>query len=82
MPTAALAHTPISREPAGDERLDALVRRWAGMENWLSTVAPEVSAEQRHLDDGSAERAYWHHGYVSALQDVIRLLDARGRQPN
>lgn len=30
--------------------------------------------EQKHLDTGSDERVYWHHGYASALKDVLRLL--------
>ena len=30
-----------------------------------------VLNEQRHLDEGSAERAYWHAGYAQALRDVL-----------
>jgi hypothetical protein len=35
-------------------------------------------ADQRHLDAGTAEQAYWHHGYYSAVIDVMRHL---GHEP-
>lgn len=35
-------------------------------------------AEHRHLDADTTEQAYWHHGYYSAVVDVMRLL---GRDP-
>jgi hypothetical protein len=37
-----------------------------------------VDEEQRHLDSGSAERVYWHHGYASALKDILRILRGAG----
>jgi len=42
----------------------------------------KVSTEQRHLDEGSDERTYWHYGYASALKDVIAILDDAGGQVN
>lgn len=30
-------------------------------------------AEQRHLDTATPESLYWHHGYQTALTDVLRL---------
>ncbi len=44
------------------------------LERWLTTHAPECMTEQKHLDEGSAERAYWHYGYLSALRDIIKLM--------
>ena len=41
---------------------------------WLLAHHPEVFAEQRHLDEGSQARAYWHYGYLVALRDVLKLL--------
>lgn len=38
--------------------------------NWLDTSASQWSAGQRHLDEGTAERAYWHMGYLAALNDA------------
>lgn len=52
-----------------------LAERAAGQALWLSDNHPEVTVEQKHLDEGSAERAYWHYGYMVALRDVLKLLD-------
>lgn len=41
---------------------------------WLDDEAPYTAADQKHLDQGTPERAYWHHGYQAALTDVIELL--------
>lgn len=38
--------------------------------HWLDTSASQWSAGQRHLDEGTAERAYWHMGYLAALNDA------------
>ncbi len=43
---------------------------------WMKENAPECSKEQKHLDHGTVERAYWHYGYLSALRDILRLLSA------
>jgi hypothetical protein len=50
------------------------------LKDWLASHAPDTATEQRHLDAETSERAYWHHGYVSALQDVLKLLTT-GNQP-
>lgn len=50
--------------------------RLAAIESWLADNAPYLMADQKHLDDGSPERAYWHYGYAVALRDVLR----RGKQ--
>jgi hypothetical protein len=50
------------------------------LRDWLAAHAPDTATEQRHLDEGTRERAYWHYGYVSALQDILRFL-ATGDQP-
>jgi hypothetical protein len=47
------------------ERLDGIER---------SSDLP--SRDQRHLDAGSDERAYWHHGYASALKDALRMIQS------
>jgi hypothetical protein len=41
---------------------------------WLQKNAPECSQQQKHLDEGSQERVYWHYGYMVALRDVLHLL--------
>jgi hypothetical protein len=43
-----------------------------GLRDWLKENAPECCEEQRHLDAGTPERAYWHYGYLCALHDILR----------
>ncbi len=43
---------------------------------WLRVHHPEVFKEQKHLDTGSPERAYWHHGYMAALADLLRRVES------
>lgn len=51
------------------------------LRSWLDTNAPHCRLEQKHLDEGTAERAYWHYGYLSALQDVLRIVFPEDDQP-
>ncbi|MGE0046894.1 MAG: hypothetical protein AB7J28_00665 [Hyphomonadaceae bacterium] len=59
-----------SLEQAIEERLDIVLQ-------WLRENANKIGEEQRHLDAGSAERAYWHHGYAAALQDIKDCLPGK-----
>jgi hypothetical protein len=47
--------------------------RAAALCRWLCEVAPYAAADQRHLDEGTPERAYWHSGYLAALADVLKM---------
>jgi hypothetical protein len=53
------------------------------LKKWILTNAPHIINEERHLVEGSQERAYWSHGYLSALLDVVRLFsrDTSSQQP-
>lgn len=42
--------------------------------DWLDQEAPYTEVDQRHLDASTPERAYWHHGYQAALNDIISML--------
>lgn len=53
---------------------DDLQKRILRIEEWLTVNAPHCASEQRHLDEGSSERAYWHYGYLMALRDVRAAL--------
>jgi hypothetical protein len=55
-----------SDDQAIDNRID-------GLAEWIAENAPECN-EQAHLDEGTRERAYWHHGYLTALRDLRELL--------
>ena len=68
--------------------LTPLIERTKGINKWLIEVRPTCFAEQRHLHEGTVERAYWHYGYMVALSDALRILtgespliDVRGNQP-
>jgi hypothetical protein len=61
--------SPASRSVAA-----MMKTRVEGLKDWISENAPECCTEQRHLEKGTSERAYWHHGYLSALLDILRLM--------
>jgi hypothetical protein len=60
--------------------IDLLRQRRDGIQAWLDDEAPYAAADQRHLDANTPERAYWHHGYQSALSDIIDLLTRDGQK--
>lgn len=53
----------------------AVLKRAEELKDWLAREAPEVAVDQKHLDHGTSEQAYWHYGYCCALRDVLRLLE-------
>ena len=63
------------------EEFSKLLCRKAELTRWIKFNAPQVILEQRHLDEGSMERSYWTYGYLSALEDVIRLFTKDGACP-
>ena len=48
--------------------------RCSELKDWISHRAPKCLTEQKHLQEGSPERAYWAHGYLAALVDVLGLF--------
>lgn len=56
------------------KNFDAVLQRHANHFDWLKKNHPEVFVEQKHCEEGSSERAYWHHGYMMAIRDVMRIL--------
>jgi hypothetical protein len=53
-----------------------LRRRRDSIRDWLDDEAPYTAHDQRHLDQDTPERAYWHHGYQAALTDVLEMLSS------
>ena len=49
------------------------------LRDWVEHRAQHCLTEQKHLEEGSQERGYWAHGYLSALQDVVRLFSQESR---
>jgi hypothetical protein len=56
------------------KHIKVLGQRRDNIRSWLEEEAPYAEVDQRHLDAHTPERAYWHHGYQAALQDVMSLL--------
>lgn len=57
----------------------ALLRqRRDNIREWLDEEAPYTDVDQRHLDAHTPERAYWHHGYQAALNDIMTMLALEG----
>lgn len=48
--------------------------RCTELKTWILRNAPQCVTEEKHLVEGSQERAYWAHGYLTGLQDVMRLF--------
>ena len=61
------------------DKIALLERRRDDVREWLEDEAPHTAFDQKHLELASPERAYWHHGYQSALSDVIDMLTAADR---
>jgi hypothetical protein len=51
-----------------------LAKRQGEVSEWLENESPYTMFDQKHLESGTSEQAYWHFGYVSAINDVMRLL--------
>lgn len=60
--------------------MQALTRRVEELRNWLKEHAPNCEVAQKHLDEGTAEQAYWHFGYLCALRDVNSMLSQRSAE--
>ena len=77
-----VARLPVDLEQPQNGAVDeAIDRRIASLTEWLEEHAPEID-KQRHLDEGSRERAYWHYGYLMALRDLRDLLRRRSSDLN
>jgi hypothetical protein len=55
----------------------AIRARMQGIREWIAETAPYLTADQRHLDAHTPERAYWHYGYQAALSDVLAMIEGR-----
>lgn len=59
-----------------DDLIEVLVERRDNVRDWLRLETVDTCSDQLHLVENSSERAYWHHGYQAALDDVVRQLTA------
>lgn len=49
--------------------------RIKGLKDWLIEQDPNCFKEQKHLDEGSPERIYWHYGELMTLIALRKGLD-------
>lgn len=54
--------------------ISPLEHRRDAIREWLEETAPYARFEQRHLEQNTPERAYWHLGYQAALTDALEML--------
>ena len=50
--------------------------RIKGLKDWLIEQDPACFKEQKHLDEGTPERIYWHYGQLMTLIDLRKGLDS------
>jgi hypothetical protein len=56
------------------ETITQLRVRIRELTQWLQQECPHCFTEQKHLEQDSSERCYWHMGYMSALTDAVQLM--------
>lgn len=56
------------------ELIVALEDRVKGQQEWLLEQNPQIFEEQKHCEEGTVERIYWHYGCRVALLDVLCKL--------
>ncbi len=54
--------------------IEQIEDRIKGIREWLKKEAPECFVVQKHTEEGTQERIYWHHGYMMGLRDALRLF--------
>ena len=55
-------------------------QRIDNLTEWLRDNSPFCVVDQKHLDEHTPERAYWHYGYLAALRDIVRKFDLKERE--
>ena len=55
--------------------------RCSELREWILRRAPHCVTDQKHLQEGSDERGYWAHGYLTALLDVMQLFSKEAPSP-
>ncbi len=61
---------------SAEGNLAVLLERRDRIREWLAHQTEHTAFEQKHLDAGTTEQTFWHHGYQSALDDMLKLLTA------
>lgn len=56
---------------------EILEKRIEGLKNWLKKEKSEIFIEQKHCEEGTIERIYWHYGYMMALVDIVNKMEEK-----
>jgi hypothetical protein len=56
-------------------RIQQISDKAAALTEWLIRHAAHCPSAQKHLDPGTIEQAYWHYGYLCALNDVLKIVE-------
>ncbi|MGH1418467.1 MAG: hypothetical protein ACRBCJ_06385 [Hyphomicrobiaceae bacterium] len=57
-----------------DSLVAALIKRRTELLDLLESERPDVCEDQKHLENGSHEQAYWQHGYQTAINDILESI--------
>lgn len=71
--TKALRDRLIASGDLG-EIAELLQGRSDGIDEWLREIGSHCKDEQKHCEEGTVERVYWHYGYMVALRDALNLI--------
>ena len=61
---------------------ESLRMRAEGIDAWLARIDRPCKSEQKHCEEGTVERVYWHYGYMVAIKDVLDFLRTRSKAVN
>ena len=74
MTNAETFRNRLISSPALADIAERLQHRAEGIDDWLREIGSSCKTEQKHCEEGTVERVYWHYGYAVAVKDVLNLL--------
>jgi hypothetical protein len=70
-------HKKFCIEPA---QMQVILDKIDRLTTWLAENASYCESAQKHLDNGTAEQAYWHYGNLCALRDVTSVIQSKSAE--
>jgi hypothetical protein len=70
-------HQKFCIEPA---QMQVIFDKIDRLTTWLAENASDCESAQKHLDNGTAEQAYWHYGHLCALRDVASVIQSKSAE--
>jgi len=59
---------------------DKAEQRLKDTQTWISENAPYIATDEKHLDENTEARAYWHYGYAIALKDLLNISSPHNKE--